>query len=57
MLMVRTDKWKLNYISWAESELYDVQKDPTEHNNVIAEPGNAGIVKELTGVAERMYRM
>ena len=55
MLMVRAGKWKLNYISWAESELYDVEKDPTEHRNVIGASGNAGIVRELTGVAERMF--
>jgi arylsulfatase A-like enzyme len=57
ILMVRTDRWKLNYLSWAESELFDVKNDPTEHHNVIDAPGNAGIVKELTAAARRMYNL
>ena len=55
ILMVRTDKWKLNYLSWERSELYDLTDDPGEHHNVIDESGNAGIVRELTAAAERTY--
>jgi len=57
MLMVRSGKWKLNYISWARCELYDVEADPGEHRNLVDDSGNAGIVRELVGVAERMYRL
>ncbi len=56
MLMVRADRWKLNYLSWDRSELYDVENDPTEHRNVIDEPGNSGMVKELSAIAERNLR-
>lgn len=55
MLMVRTDQWKLNYLSWERSELYDLWNDPKEFTNVIDEPANADIAKELTDIAKRMY--
>ena len=55
ILMVRTDRWKLNYLSWARSELFDLRKDPGEFDNVIDDPGNSGIVKELTAIARRMH--
>ena len=51
ILMVRTGKWKLNYLSWERSELFDLESDPAEFHNVIDDPGNAGIVKELTRIA------
>jgi len=53
--MVRTDRWKLNYLSWDRCELYDVVQDPGEFHNRIDDPGNAGLVKELTAIARRMY--
>ena len=53
--MVRTDRWKLNYLSWSRSELFDLQNDPREVCNCIDEGGNAGIVKELTAIARRMF--
>ena len=56
MQMVRTDRWKLNHLSWNRSELYDVRNDPGEFHNVIDAPGNRSIVTELTAIAERMYR-
>jgi choline-sulfatase len=56
LLMVRTDRWKLNYLSWDRSELYDLARDPGEFHNAIDDTGNAGIVKELTAVAERVFR-
>ena len=55
MLMVRTGRWKLVHLDWDRSELYDVEADPGEFRNLIDEPGNAGIVKELTAIARRMY--
>ncbi len=51
ILMVRTDRWKLNFLSWARSELFDLENDPGEFRNAIDDSGNAGIVKELTGIA------
>jgi arylsulfatase A-like enzyme len=56
ILMVRTDRWKLNYLSWDRSELYDLVNDPGEFHNCIDDSGNAGIVKELTSIAQRMFR-
>ncbi len=55
ILMVRTGKWKLNYLSWAKSELYDLEKDPGEFHNAIDDTGKAGMVKELTAIAKRMF--
>ena len=55
ILMVRTDRWKLNYLSWERSELFDLENDPGEFHNAIDDSGNAGIVKELTAIANRMY--
>lgn len=52
ILMVRTDRWKLNYLSWERSELFDLENDPGEFRNAIDDPGNAGIVKELTRIAK-----
>ena len=46
---IRTDRYKL--IHWmqypAEEELYDLQEDPYEMRNLIAEPRMAGVVTEL----------
>ena len=55
ILMVRTDGWKLNYLSWERSELFDLQNDPGEFRNVIDDSGNAGIAKELTRIAKKVY--
>ena len=55
ILMVRTDKWKLNYLNWGRSELYDLERDPGEHRNVVDDAGNSGILRELTAAAERLY--
>ncbi len=55
ILMVRTDKWKLNYLSWSSSELYDLENDPGEHHNVIEHSGNAGVVQELTKAAKKRH--
>jgi choline-sulfatase len=56
IVMVRTDRWKLNYLSWDRSELFDLTNDPQESRNRIDDPANAGIAKELTAIAQRMYR-
>lgn len=55
ILMVRTDRWKLNYLSWERAELFDLENDPHEFHNAIDEAGNAGIVKELTDRVNRSY--
>ncbi len=45
--MIRTQRWKLNELSWAKSELYDLQNDPAEHVNRVDDPGLADVVAEL----------
>ena len=55
ILMVRTDRWKLNYLSWSRSELYDVRDDPGETRNLIDDAAQAGVVRELTAIARRMF--
>ncbi|HET8548492.1 MAG TPA: sulfatase-like hydrolase/transferase, partial [Bryobacteraceae bacterium] len=55
ILMVRTDRWKLNYLSWERCELFDVIADPGEFQNRIDDTANAGVVRELKRIAERMY--
>ncbi len=57
ILMVRTNEWKLNYLSWSRCELYDVRKDPGEFQNRIDDSGCSGVAKELTGIAERMFHV
>ena len=56
IIMVRTDRWKFNYLSWERSELFDLENDPGEFRNAIDDAGNAGIVKELTKIAESTSR-
>ena len=56
IIMVRTDRWKLNYLSWERSELFDLENDPGEFRNAIDDAGNTGIVKELTSIAQSTYR-
>jgi len=53
--MVRTDQWKLNYLDWDRSELFDVRKDPGEFENRIDDTANRGVVRELEAIAKRMY--
>lgn len=57
MLMVRTDRWKLNYLSWDRSELYDLEMDPGEFRNLIGDPAHASLVKELAAIAARQFAM
>lgn len=53
---VRTERWK--YIRWIKSdplveELYDLQNDPLEEKNVIADQKHAALLKELREKWER----
>jgi len=50
--MIRTAKWKLNLYGAEPGELYDMEKDPKEFFNRIADPSCAGIVKSLSGRVE-----
>lgn len=55
ILMVRTDSWKLNFLSWDRCELYDLHRDPGEFENRIDDPASAGLVRELTAIAKREF--
>jgi arylsulfatase A-like enzyme len=55
MLMVRTDRWKLTHLSWDRCELYDMDTDPAEQHNCIDDRSAAGVVKELTAIAQRVF--
>lgn len=56
ILMARTKRWKLNYLSWERSELFDLENDPGETRNVHDQRGNSGIAKELVRMALANYR-
>jgi choline-sulfatase len=55
ILMLRTGRWKFNYLSWERCELFDLEKDPGEFENCVDAPGNAGIVRELRARVERLF--
>jgi arylsulfatase A-like enzyme len=47
-LGIRTNKYKLVYFyTIGEWELYDLQKDPAEKNNIYSDPANKALVTEL----------
>ncbi|MFW6271119.1 MAG: sulfatase/phosphatase domain-containing protein, partial [Bacillota bacterium] len=46
---VMTDKWKYVYNGFDFDELYDLENDPDELNNVIDDPENQEIVRKLCG--------
>ncbi len=48
--MVRTNRWKLNYYVGHGGELYDLENDPGEWNNLYDDPAHQTIVRELKGV-------
>jgi N-acetylglucosamine-6-sulfatase len=47
---LRTARWKLTVYSSGEVELYDLDSDPNELQNVAADPGYAGVLAELERV-------
>lgn len=57
LLMVRTKRYKLNYLSWGRCELFDLEKDPGEFANRIDDPALQDIRRELTRIAERQYSL
>jgi arylsulfatase A-like enzyme len=55
---VRTERYKLIhfYHEMDEWELFDLQNDPNELNNVYSDPAYAGIVEELKAELDRLRR-
>ena len=52
---LRTERYKLIYFNKIDQwELFDLQKDPRELNNVYADPACAGTLKRLK---EELYRL
>ena len=47
--MARTNRWKLNYYVGYGGELYDLENDPGEWDNLYDDPARQGIVRELKG--------
>jgi len=46
--MVRTERWKLNVYDGAPGELFDMQSDPEEFHNRIADPACSDTIRELS---------
>lgn len=54
--MIRTEKWKLTIrYPYGPNELYDMQNDPEEKENLIHVEGHAGIRKELKQKLETFF--
>jgi arylsulfatase A-like enzyme len=47
--MVRTKRWKFNYYPQGYQELYDLENDPSEFNNLANEPEYRKVVEEMKG--------
>ncbi|MBN8733680.1 MAG: sulfatase-like hydrolase/transferase [Acidobacteria bacterium] len=45
--MIRTKRWKYNHYAGNGGELYDLEADPGEERNLIADAGQAGRVREM----------
>ncbi len=45
--MVRTERWKYVYTPNSRDELYDLQEDPTELRNLIADPAYGEVLREM----------
>ena len=51
---VRDDRWKLiRYPQIDKTQLFDLQTDPYETNNLASQPGQAGKITELTALLEK----
>ncbi len=46
--MIRTDRWKLTYYPGVGGELYDLNQDPQELNNLFGDPNSQEVVRDLT---------
>jgi len=53
LVMLRTRQWKLTRYDEGGGELYDLERDPNELHNVIANPKYAAVVRRLTRQLER----
>ncbi len=51
--MVKKGPWKYMYLEGVDELLYDVDSDPMELDNKIADPGHAAIADELRSIAFR----
>jgi len=48
LVMIRTAQWKLTRYDEGGGELYDLERDPNELENVIADEKHAAVVRQLT---------
>lgn len=47
--IARTNRWKLNYYVGHGGELYDLQNDPGEWNNLFGNPDYRSVIEDLKG--------